>query len=210
MDEDGLSSKQDGNAKLFDEWFPQSVARTHYLLLRKYGNGADLADIEDAIANASLKILKIFHSLEAKGVLNSYKTFQSYFSKVAENYLKTSWKDNRRQVKIKEYSKYQITKWREAITPEEAFEYVKALQKETLTEIEFLITNLFYEGFTLKEIGEMIGRSHEAVRQIKSRAKRKFQSGITPERLRILEVMMLASQINSNVGYDRAFHSGDE
>lgn len=145
-------------AKLYLKHF-DSIYR--YIFFR-VGQDRELA--EDLTQDVFYKAWEKIHSLGKKGI-----NIRAWIFRIAHNLVIDHYRSDKSNVRLKEYLPDDKDTYKEALKIIEKDELIKAIDKLSDVQKEIVIMK-FIEGFSNKEISQVLKKKEDAIRAIQSRA----------------------------------------
>lgn len=174
MEDDKLiEMAKKGKSEAFGLLYDKYVSSIYRYLFLRVGGDKGLA--EDLTHNVFLAAWKNMGNYEIRGV-----PFLSYLYRIAKNELTDYWRTKKTTIDIYDLSDSEAMSakhdWGESLDEKQILEKIKnaiPLLEDSYQEVIIL---KFVEGFSNKEIAEMLGKSEGAIRVLQHRALKQLKS----------------------------------
>ncbi|MBT5807793.1 RNA polymerase sigma factor [Candidatus Uhrbacteria bacterium] len=158
----------------FEQFYKENIGRIHRYVFFRVGQNRDVC--EDLVSEIFMKALKNFEKFDPK------ISKSAWIYRIAHNHLSNHYRDTKTNADIEDV-KFSLVGERgeeTALDVEEQGQLIEALD-ELPPEDRRIVTMKYIEGYSYKEIGEILGRTSDALKVASYRAVKKLRKIMKPK-----------------------------
>jgi RNA polymerase sigma-70 factor, ECF subfamily len=159
----------------FEQFYKENIDRIHRYVFFRVGQNRDVC--EDLVSEIFMKALKNFHKFDP----NISKSAWIY--RIAHNHLANYFRDNKTNSDIDDVKYFLVGEEgvESAIMQEEQGQLKEALD-QLPAEDRRIVTMKYIEGYSYKEIAEILGRTADALKVASHRTVKKLRKRMKPNK----------------------------